>query len=199
MKIGEARTTYSVQLKSYNEEAYHLSEQKKELEQKLKYDPDNSDLYEEQLKAVNINYDAVKSKYDEYKAYMDKVMEQWTAIMDMESAKQQGDAVKEAAEDMSKIMEVARRLMKGDTVPYSDEKKLMEFDEKVYQMAKNMQMMAQLEKKRHEDHDSLWDDEEPKEYEDPMEVADNTELAGGLDAPEVVDVETTIANATTNE
>ena len=37
-----------------------------------------------------------------------------------------------------------------------------------------------------EEYDSLWKDEEEKSYEDPMEVADNTEAFS--DGPEIVDV-----------
>ncbi|MCR4717287.1 MAG: hypothetical protein K5656_08905 [Lachnospiraceae bacterium] len=196
MKVGEARLAYSAQLKAYNMEAFNLSEKKKDLEKQMKYDPDNADMYEEQLKAININYDAVKEKYEEYRGFMEKVTEQWVATMNMEASKQQGEAMAESAEEMGKIIEIARRLMKGDTVPYTDEKKLMEFDDKIYQMAKNMQMMAQLEEKRHKNHESLWEDEEPKEVEDPMETADNEELAVSSEAPEIVDVETTIENST---
>ena len=45
----------------------------------------------------------------------------------MEVAKQQGEAMEESVEDLGKIMEVARRLMDGDIVPPTDEKKLMEY------------------------------------------------------------------------
>ena len=46
-----------------------------------------------------------------------------------ESAKQQGEAMKDYYRDMAKVMEVARRLMKGDIVPSTDEKKLMEYND----------------------------------------------------------------------
>ena len=48
-------------------------------------------------------------------------------------ADQQADAAAEYAEDMGKMMEVARRIMKGGIVPASDEKKLMEFSFEMYQ------------------------------------------------------------------
>ena len=68
----------------------------------------------------------------------------------------------------------------------------MEYDDKMYQMAKNMQAMAQQMEKEHEKHKSLWEDEEKKEYPDPGEVADNSEYTGPLpdiDIPEVVPAE----------
>lgn len=43
-------------------------------------------------------------------------------------------------------------------------------------------MIRQKEKK---EYDSLWGDEEEKEYEDPLEAADNTEAFS--DGPKVVD------------
>lgn len=48
----------------------------------------------------------------------------------MESYWEQLEASKEAKsafEDMAKIMEIARRISRGDKVPAKDEKKLMEF------------------------------------------------------------------------
>ena len=102
------------------------------------------------------------------------------------------DEVKpEGQKDMGKIMEVARRIMKGDIVPPSDERKLMEFDDELYQAAKNIGRMRQrLEEQK--EHESLWEDEEPKEYPDPMEVADHSEAFGS--GPEIVSVEETMAS-----
>lgn len=57
------------------------------------------------------------------------------------------------------------------------------YDEKMYKVAKNMQMMAQQLEKERKKHKSLWDDEENKTRENPEEVADNTEVAGTL--PEI--------------
>ena len=189
MKVGEARQTYSFQLKKYNETLHALNKQREGLKVQMAEKPEETDLYQEQLDALEINYDKVKDKYDEYKSFMDQVMGQWEAKMNSETAKQQGEAAKEYATEMSKIMTVARRMMKGDTVPGSDEKKLMEFDRDMYLAAKNMQMMAQLEKKRHKKHDSLWEDEEEKgPAEDPMEAADNQEFSVGPVPPEIVDV-----------
>ena len=51
-------------------------------------------------------------------------------------------------------------------------------------MAKNAGMMAQLEKRKK--YDSLWEDEEKKEHEDPMEAADAEEDKGASDLKEAV-------------
>ena len=66
----------------------------------------------------------------------------------------------------------------------------MEYDDKMYQMAKNMQAMAQQMEKELEKHKSLWEDEEKKEYPDPQEVADNSEFGGELPDIEIPEVTT---------
>lgn len=91
---------------------------------------------------------------------------------------------------MDKLME-QWRIMHGDKVPAKDEKKLMEFDPKLYMMAKNAAAMLEIQKRK--EHKSLWEDEEEKEQVSATEEANNTEAFA--DGPEVVDVETTISNA----
>jgi hypothetical protein len=61
-------------------------------------------------------------------------------------------------------------------------------------MAKNAQMMARLKKRK--EYDSLWTDEEKKEYEDPIEAADSTETE--LVGPDIVSVDSVIEAATTD-
>lgn len=191
MKISEARQLYSGQIKAYHEQQIALSKQKQELEQKINTTPDGKNIYANEAATLELTIAAVNEKQDEYKNYMEKLLEQWAATANMVSAEQQGDAMAEYAEDMGKIMEVARRLMKGGIVPAEDEKKLMEFSMEMYQAAKNMGMMAKLKEK--EKYDSLWEDDEPEtEYEDPIETADNTEAFA--EGPEIVDVADTMAS-----
>ena len=188
MLVGEARLRYSSALKSYNMAAFELSKKKEDLTQRIKNKLGDSEELQKQLDTVEIDYEKVKEKYNEYKQYTDKLMEQWTTKMDEVSSEQQAEAAEEYCKEMSKIMLVARRIMKGDIVPMTDEKKLMEFDDKLYQMAKNMQAMAWLEEKRHEKHKSLWEEEEKRQRVDAMEEADGQEVNIGMDAPEIVDV-----------
>ena len=105
-------------------------------------------------------------------------------------ADQQADAAEEYAVDMAKIMEVARRIMRGAVVPASDEKKLMEYSQEIYQTAKSVGAMVRRQKK--EKYDSLWGDEEEKEYDDPQEVAENAEAAGGPEIVAAADVAATV-------
>ncbi len=196
MKIAEARQLYNSQIKSYREQQLIFSKQKKELEDKMNATPDGKELYANEAAVLELSIKAVDEKQNEYKDYMAKLLEQWSATANMVSAKQQGEAMEEYVEDLGKIMEVARRLMKGDIVPASDEKKLMDFSMEMYQAAKNMGAM--VKQKEREEHESLWDEEgEEQVVEDPMEVADNTEAFGA--GPEIVDVARTMEKVVITE
>ena len=192
MKIGEARQLYSSQIKSYREQHVALMNQKQKLEQKINATVDGKTVYANEAAILELTIKAVDEKQNEYKDYMEKLMEQWSATANMVSAEQQGEAMEEYTEELGKIMEVARRIMKGGVVPPNDEKKLMEFSMEMYQAAKNMGALAK--QKEQEEHDSLWDEEEEKKvYDDPIEVADNAQAVAG--APEIVDVSDTMASA----
>lgn len=193
MKISEARQLYSTQIKSYHEQQMALAKQKQELESKIKLAGNDKELYANETATLELTIEAVNEKQNEYKDYMEKLIEQWSATANMVSAEQQGEAMEEIYADMGKIMEVARRIMKGGIVPAQDEKKLMEFSMEMYQAAKNMGAMARQKEK--EEYDSLWGDEEEKELEDPMETADNTEaFAQGPDIVEVADTMAAVAD-----
>ena len=192
MKISEARQLYSTQIKAYNDQQVVLSKQKKALEEKMNSVSNGKNLFAEEAAILELTLDAVMEKKNEYQDYMSDLNQQWSAISQMVSSKQQQDASKEYIEELGKIMEVARRLMKGDIVPPNDEKKLMEYSMEMYQAAKNMGALAK--QKEREEHESLWDEkEEKKVYDDPMEVADNAQAISG--APQIVDVADTMASA----
>lgn len=191
MKISETRQIYSAQIKEYHQQQIALAKQKKELEHKINTTPDGQSVYANEAAVLQLTIEAVDAKQDEYRNYMEKLQEQWTATANMVSAQQQGDAMAEGMEDLGKIMEVARRIMKGGIVPPSDEQKLMDYSMELYQAAKNMGILAK--QKEREEYDSLWEEEEEKEYADPMEEADNTEAFA--EGPEIVDVADTVASA----
>ena len=81
-----------------------------------------------------LSLNATTKAFEDNQKVIDSIMEQWCNVSNMESSKQQGEAMKEYAEDMGKIMMVFRRLANGDIVPRTDEKKLMEYDDKMYQI-----------------------------------------------------------------
>lgn len=51
-----------------------------------------------------------------------------------------------------------------------------------------------VRRQKKEKYDSLWGDEEKKEYDDPREVAENA--TASTQGPEIVDVADTMASAT---
>ena len=57
-------------------------------------------------------------------------------------------------------MEVARRIAAGESVPCSDEKKLMDYNSKLYFAVKQAGAMARINKKRIKKYKSLWEQEE---------------------------------------
>jgi hypothetical protein len=196
MKVGEARQLYSSQINQYHEQQVLLSKKKQDLQNKMNTVKDGKNIYANEAAILELTIKAVDEKQKEYKDYMADLLEQWSATANMISTEQQGDAMEEYAEDLGKVMEVARRLMKGGIVPPNDEKKLMEYSMELYQAAKNIGAMAKQKEK--EEYDSLWEEDEASaEYIDPIEVADNTEaFASG---PAIVDVVDTIASVSIPE
>lgn len=191
MTVGEARQAYSMQLKSYNIQKCNLAKQKAELDEKIKKTENGAVLYANEAATLELTYDAVAEKQNEYQDYMDQLMEQWSNKFNEIATKENAEAEKEGFDDLRKIFEVVRRMSRGDNVPQSDEKKVMEYDRDMYQMAKQAQMMARIRKKDREDHDSLWDDEEKAERVDANEAAQEQEAFA--DGPEIVSVEDTMA------
>lgn len=193
MKIEEARQIYNTQLRQYNEQKWALSQQRQQLQKQIDYSVGDKEQNEKNAIKLDLTIQALDEKQNEYQEYMSKLMEQWVATANVTSSMQQGEAMGDAMEDLGKIMEVARRIMNGDIVPPSDERKLMEFSEELYQAAKNIAAMKENQKK--EAHESLWEDEDSKgseENEDPMEVANNTEAFA--EGPAIVSVEETMAS-----
>lgn len=80
---------------------------------------------------------------------------------EMERLQENAEASENAMEELGKLLEIARRISKGDKVPHTDEKKLMEYSSKLYMTAKAAALLRANEK--HEEHDSLFDDEEDRE------------------------------------
>ncbi len=194
MKIGEARQIYSAQIKEFQQQKISLAKQKKDLEHKMSILPDGKEQYANEAATLELSYNAVSEKYDEYRNFMEKIMEQHMLLFNAEATKQQGEAMEEYALDQVKLMEVARRIGRGDIVPASDEQKLMEYSMELYMSAKNLAMLNELQDKDRKKHDSLWDDDEEKpDNPDPMDVANDGTLQGT--APDIVSAEEVVASA----
>lgn len=180
MKITEARSVYGAQINAYREQQNLLTQRKKELEKAKSLTTEDAVIYEKELGNIALQYEALEEKKTEYQEYMARLGEFEATYMELLSSKEQGDAVSEAYEDLGKIMEVARRIMRGDIVPATDERKLMEFSDELYQAAKNIgELMRQKER---EEHESLWE-EEDKIAEEGGDAQDIFEAVGEMEAP----------------
>ena len=88
---------------------------------------------------------------------------------DLAAEKTKEEGMKQVMEDQAKALAVFRSLSKGDIVPASDERKLMEYDDKLYQAGKVAQAMAQRLRKEIEKKKSEWDEEEEKEKREKLD------------------------------
>lgn len=188
MKIAEARRAYATQLSVQRGQRAQLLKQKEKLEQekanRLSVSSETSgngvslelsDEYLQRFTELQERIDTLTDQIKKNEKSLDDVIEMEVGIANSEVAKQQGDAMEEAAEDMAKCLEIARRISRGDKVPAQDEKKLMDFNMEIYQIAKSMAVMNM--NKKHKEWESLWEDEEEKqEYADPMETAADAEM-----------------------
>lgn len=92
-------------------------------------------------------------------------MEQFAPVEEL-NAQSTKEADEKTASDMSKIYQVIARMCHGDSVPFSDEQRLMKFDQRLYQMAKNAQTMAKNFNRKTKKYGSLWDEKDEKEWRD---------------------------------
>ncbi|MCI9338552.1 MAG: hypothetical protein HFH93_13630 [Lachnospiraceae bacterium] len=190
MKIGEAQAIYRDQVRAYQKEKSSISKQLQDLRKRMEHLPEGKERFEAEAATLELTLEALDEKQDEYQEYLDQLTETYCAYWNAAVDEQQKDASAEYAADMAKIMEVARRIMRGAIVPAADEKKLMEYSEEMYQTAKSVGAMVRRQKK--EKYDSLWGDEEKKEYDDPREAAENAHVPS--EGPAVVSVEQTVAS-----
>ena len=196
MKIGEAKIIYREQISAYKEQKQILSQRKKTIEEQMKYSPEAKTMFAEEAATLELTINALDEKQSEYQDYLNRLNQQWLGVVNAESSKQQNDAMEEYNKNLTKVMEVARRLMKGAIVPASDERKLMEYSMELYQAAKNIGSMVKQKEK--EKYDSLWDEKEDKTApEDPMEIADGKEAFSS--GPGIVDVADTMASVESPE
>lgn len=191
MKIGEAQGIYRAQVRAYQEQKSAIAKKLEETRSRMESTPDGKTQYGEEAATLELTLEALNDKQKEYQDYLDQLAEQYCAYWNAAVAEQQRDAAKDYGIEMGKLMEVARRIMKGAIVPAADEKKLMEYSNELYQTAKSIGAMVQQQKR--EKYDSLWEDEEKKEYDDPQEAAENAKAQGS--APEIVDVADAMAAA----
>lgn len=170
MKLGEAQQVT-------RERINYLFQRKRELTKILEGEQSAGANFDrvEISKALSV----VEEEYEQTMGLAEKLSLLDANIQNAEISRQQSEAIAEAAEEFMKILEVFRRIAKGDRVPPADEQKLMDYNPEMYMAAKNMALMNQnCEEKKHK---SLWE-EAPEEEEpiDPAELAANTEVGAPL-------------------
>lgn len=188
MKIGEAQKAYRQQLSllrgQKSDFVKQREENRKKMEETRKKSEEQGVTFElseawlEREKELQEKIDELSGQIDKNEKTLDDLIEQEVGIFNSVVAEQQGDAMREYGEEMAKCLEIARRISRGDRVPAQDEKKLMDFNMEIYQMAKEMAAMNMEGK--HKEWDSLWGEEEDKEYADPFEVSQNAETNVGM-------------------
>lgn len=175
MKIGEAQKVYSARINELWNRKRELMKQQKENEKKQDYEAN---------RGVVLELSSVDEQYDKMHEFMEQFSLYKMTLENMETAKKQGEAVKGAADDMAKCLEIARCISNGDRVPAYDEKKLMDYSFELYMASKNTAMMNA--NKKHKDHDSLWKDEEDEKQGDnrtSSEIVNDMECA--MEMPDV--------------
>lgn len=195
MKIGEAQQIYREQVREYRTQKATISKQLQDVRSRMQTLPGAKEQYGDTAAVLELTLDALDEKQTEYQDYLDELSDQYCAYWNATVADQQADAAKEYGVEMSKLIEVARRIMRGGIVPASDERKLMEYSNELYPIAKSIGTMMQLQKR--EKYDTLWGEEEEKEYEDPQEVAENAQAAS--EGPEIVEAADTMASVVPEE
>lgn len=176
MKIPEAQSIYRANRQELIKRTRALVKQRDDL--KDKYERTGLAEFSEQAATLQLSIEETQEKFDQNQKVLDALTEQYAAVWNAEVARQQADPETGYAATVSKIMAVARRIACGDQVPYSDEKKLMEYNPDLYKIVKNAQMIQRMQKKEYKKYDSLWDEDEEKGAEkyDPQEKADNAEV-----------------------
>ena len=196
MKIGEAQKAYRQQLNLLRGQKRDFvnqrEENRKKMEEAKKKSEEQgvtfefSEAYLEREKELQEKIDELSGQIKKDEKTLDDLINQEVGIFNSIVSEQQADAMKEYGEEMARCLEIARRISRGDHVPAQDEKKLMDFNMDIYKMAK--EMAAVNMDKDAKEWESLWGEEEEKEYEDPFEASQNAET--NVEMPEGMEVQT---------
>lgn len=177
MKIVEAQKLYRAQRSALLKQRKELVKRRDETASRasVTVDAEQRAVYANEAATLELSIGALNEKFDENQKVLDRLADQYAAVFNAEASRQQKDAMEDAALEMSKIMETARRIGKGARVPATDEKKVMDYSMELYMAAKNLAMLNKLKEKKKEEYDSLWGDEEEKKEYDPEGKAQNAE------------------------
>lgn len=176
MKLGEAIPNYQAYRNELQSRKKDIYKQYKTAKEKAERTGDEE--WTQKAAELELSYKEANDEFDKYESVLDSLKQQWNLAADAENNKALADPETGLGATIGKIMTTIARMCAGDKVPYSDEKKVMEYNDKMYARAKQAQMIMAAMKKKQKEYDSLWD-KEGGEY-DPEGVADNTEAQGDL-------------------
>lgn len=176
MKLGEAIPNYQAYRNELQDKKTSIYKQYKKTKEKA--ERTNDEEWIQKAAELELSYKEATDDFDKYENVLNSLREQWCAAANTENDKALADPETGLGATIGKIMTTIARMCAGDKVPYTDEKKVMEYDDKMYARAKQAQMIMASMKKKQKEYDSLWD-KEGGEYA-PEGVADNTEAQGEL-------------------
>lgn len=176
MKLGEAIPNYQAYRNELQDKKTSIYKQYKKTKEKA--ERTNDEEWIQKAAELELSYKEATDDFDKYENVLNSLREQWCAAANTENDKALADPETGLGATIGKIMTTIARMCAGDKVPYTDEKKVMEYDDKMYARAKQAQMIMASMKKKQKEYDLLWD-KEGGEY-DPEGVADNTEAQGEL-------------------
>lgn len=132
----------------------------REEEYKIQYEVSGKNKVNTKAKTINQMLQVTLPKETE-----DKKKDNYSMSEDVKALKEMLEQELESSENMkdgfmelAKIMEIVRRIANGDKVPAKDEKKLMEYNSKLYMVAKAAASLRHNEKSKK--YKSLYEDEE---------------------------------------
>ncbi len=126
-----------------------------------------SKLQDPGLQAKEIE-ESVMAAEEQEKNYSDKEDADNSLFESMMEQLEASKEEKEGFKDIAKLLEIARRIARGDRVPPKDEKKLMEYNINLYQMAKSAATLHANMK--HKKHKSMFDDEKKADMREKLDA-----------------------------
>ncbi|SFA80022.1 hypothetical protein SAMN05216249_102207 [Acetitomaculum ruminis DSM 5522] len=173
MKLGEAIPIFRDYRKKLVDETRNLVK-KRDAAQK-NFEITGEQHFADEAASLQLSVEQTDEEFKKNQEILDSLAEQHCLAWNAEVARQVSDPETGYAATLGKILTTVARMCAGDKVPYSDEKKVLEYDSEMYARAKQAQMIMAALKEKQKEYDSLWDDEEETNKYDPQKAADEAE------------------------
>ena len=154
MKISEARASYNLYAKKLSDNKKSLIKKRDEAKKNAEKTGDSK--YLDDAATLELSIKELDEKSEDNQKVIDSIFLQWNLQFEAQQQKNSSENAKKTSAEVAKIMEVARRISSGAIVPASDEKKLMEYNDKLYYAAKQAQMFHKMNDKKREKYKSFY-------------------------------------------